>query len=85
MNMARRSINTIASEIERDWTQEKVNYAARPYLDAMYSLGNIEDKYFNDSGRSVVAYFLSNATTWKGEVARRIKKELNLMLKECRR
>jgi hypothetical protein len=34
-----------------------------------------------DSGRSIVAYFLSNASTWRGETAKRIKLELNKMLK----
>ena len=30
-----RPIREIAADIENDW-QEKVNYAARPYLDAMH-------------------------------------------------
>jgi len=34
-----------------------------------------------DSGDSIVRYFLSNASTWRGETARRVKKELNAMLK----
>ena len=36
----------------------------------------IEDNYFLDSGKSIVCHFLANAATWKGETARRIKKEL---------
>ena len=76
-----RPISEIAYEIDKDWGK-KVNFAARPYLDAMYSLSNIGDKFFNDSGKSVVLYFLSNAGTWRGEVARRVKNELALMLKE---
>jgi hypothetical protein len=74
-----RPIYQIADEISRDW--KKVNYAAKPYLEAMYSLDSINDKYIMDSGRSIVAYFLSNASTWRGETAKRIKKELNAMLK----
>jgi hypothetical protein len=74
-----RSLSTIANEISRDW--KPVNYAAKPYLSAMYSLDKITDSYGMDSGWSIVAYFLSNATTWKGEKAREIKKELNAMLK----
>lgn len=70
-----RAINEIAREIDKDWG-EKVNYAARPYLDAMYSLRNITDAFLLDSGKSVVLYFLANASTWRGETARRIKKEL---------
>ena len=74
-----RSISQIASEISRDW--KNVNFAAKPYLQAMYSLDSINDKYGLDSGRSIVAYFLSNASTWKGEKAKEIKKELIAMLK----
>lgn len=76
---APRSIKTIAAEIRQDWA--KVNYGAKPYLDAMGSLDKITDKYYADSGSSVVAYFLANATQWKGEKARTTKKELNKMLK----
>lgn len=73
----------IASLIEKDWSKQGkgVNYAAKPYLDAMYSMKKITDKYFYDSGESVVAYFLSNATSWKGEVAKAVKLKLNKMLK----
>lgn len=74
-----RPISQIASEISRDW--KKVNFAAKPYLDAMYSLDSINDKYGMDSGKSIVAYFLSNASQWRGEKAKEIKKELNKMLK----
>jgi hypothetical protein len=74
-----RSLSEIAREIKRDWGN-KVNYAAKPYLDAMMTLDSIDDNYMFDSGRSIVAYFLSNAGSWKGETAKRIKKELKGML-----
>jgi hypothetical protein len=74
-----RGISAIAYEIQRDWKQ--VNYAAKPYLQAMYSLDSINDKYGMDSGRGVVARFLSNASQWKGDTAKRIKDELKKMLK----
>jgi hypothetical protein len=76
-----RSLNTIAHEIRNDW--KKVSPYAIDYLDAMETLDSIDDKYIADSGRSIVAYFLSNAQSWKGETAKRIKKELNQMLKEA--
>ncbi len=75
-----RSIETIANEIRRDWGV-KTNYAARPYLQAMYGLNSISDNYGCDSAKSIIAYFLSNASSWKGETAKRIKKELNAMIK----
>ena len=74
-----RPLNVIAQEIMRDWN--KVYFGAVPYLSAMLSLNSIEDNYINDSADSIVRYFLSNASTWRGDVARRVKKELNNMLK----
>ena len=75
-----RSLQTIATEIKQDW--KNVNYAAKPYLEAMSQLNKITDNYYLDSGTSIVSYFLSNAGSWRGEVARRVKAELNKMLKE---
>ena len=74
-----RPVYVIAAEIRKDWGK-KLNYAAKPYLEAMESLDSINDKYYLDSGRSVVLYFLSNAGTWRGETARRVKAELKAML-----
>ena len=73
-----RPINTIAKEIKADW--KKVYFGAVPYLDAMYQLNSIDDNYYYDSGKSVVRYFLSNASTWRGDKAREIKAELKAML-----
>lgn len=69
-----RPLYEIASEIELTW--KKVSPHARPYLEAMFSLTVISDNYGADSGTSIVLYFLSNATSWKGDDARRIKAEL---------
>lgn len=74
-----RKISEIASEIKMDW--KKVNFAAKPYLDAMFSLKSIEDKYYFDDARSIITYFLCNASSWRGEKARQIKAELKGMLK----
>ena len=75
-----RLIWQIAEEIKKDWP--KPNYAAKPYLDAMSELRSLDSAYFYDSAPSIVAYFLANASSWRGETARRIKAELNVMLKE---
>ena len=72
-----RPLNEIAYAIRKDW--EKVNYAAVPYLDAMEQLESIDDNFYADNGRSVVLYFLANASTWRGPVARSIKKELKYL------
>jgi len=72
-----RPIYEIAAEIRADW--KKVNYAAKPYLDAMRSLDKITDNYGYDTGESVVLYFVSNARSWRGEVAKRVKAELKAL------
>ncbi len=72
-----RPIYEIAREIEGAWA--KVNYAARPYLDAMKECADINGMYYADTAKSVVLYFLANAGTWRGEDARRIKAELKGM------
>jgi hypothetical protein len=74
-----RPLHTIANEIRADWKQPY--FGAVPYLDAMQTLDTIEDKFFFDSARSVVLYFLSNASTWRGDTARRIKAELKTLAK----
>jgi hypothetical protein len=75
--MSTRPLYVIAQDIRANWP--KVNYAAVPYLDAMATLETIEQNYYFDSGRSVVLYFLANAGSWRGDVAREIKKELKAM------
>lgn len=79
MNQNVRPLSEIAAEIRKDW--KNVSPYAKPYLEAMESLNKITDNYICDSGYSVVMYFLSNAGTWKGEVAKRIKAELKTMAK----
>jgi hypothetical protein len=76
-----RSLNAIAREIAREWRdpktgQSKVWFGAKPYLDAMMSLDSIDDMYGCDSALSIVAYFLANASTFRGDAAKRLKAEL---------
>lgn len=71
-----RPIHEIAREIRRDWKVENVYFGAVPYLEAMRSLEGIDDTYGCDPASEIIAYFLSNAKTWKGETARTLKNEL---------
>jgi len=73
-----RPIYEIASEIRRTW--KKVNYAAVPYLDAMREISSIDDNYMYESAKEQVIRFLCNAGSYRGDDARRIKKELRAML-----
>lgn len=77
--MDKLSISEIAAIIAGNW--RPVNYAAKPYLEAMFSLQTVNDKYGFDSGKSIVLYFLSNAGTWKGETAKAVKAELKKRVK----
>lgn len=82
-----RPLRVIACEIYADWPAVRImdattaQHPAAPYWNAMLQLDKITDKYYEDSAKSVVLYFLSNASTWRGETARRIKAELKGMVK----
>ena len=69
-----RKLSLIAAEIRRDWS--KPYFGAVPYLSAMAELHGVDETYGYDNGRSIVLYFLSNATSWRGATARRVKAEL---------
>lgn len=75
-----RPLSEVANEVYETWS--KVNYAAKPYLQAMEGLDLITDAYGADSAASIVRYFLSNATGWRGEDAKRIKAELKAMVQD---
>jgi len=74
-----REIRTIANDICKDW--QKMPYSAKVYIEPMYSLITVNDNYGLDSARSIISYFLANASGWKGERAKAIKLELKQLLK----
>lgn len=84
-----RKLWEIAQEIGADnpspeaapWIMTAAGIHARPYYTAMLDLNDITDTYICDSAKSIVLYFLANASTWRGETARRIKAELKEMVK----
>jgi len=73
------TLAAIASVIRRNW--RPVYFGAKPYLDAMGSLHSVNDNFGCDPGREIVNYFLANAQTWKGRVAKAVKAELNKRVK----
>ena len=77
-NLKGMTIDEIAFLIRKDW--KNIDYTAKPYFQALEGLDN-NGNYGADSGLSMVAYFLCNASKWKGDVAREVKKELNARLK----
>lgn len=78
--LAENNLTSIARFIFQDW--KNVNFGAKPYLDAMLKLNKITDDYHEDSAKTVVTYFLANATGYRGENARTIKKHLNKLCNE---
>lgn len=78
-----RRISEIAVDITKHWPEPY--YGARPYLGAMLSLSDLSDHYGADDAEDIVLRFLCNASKWRGPEAKRIKSELNTMLKEHKR
>lgn len=75
---AERTLREIAIEIKQLWP--KVYFGAVPYLDAMMQIrGGADATYGCEDGKTQIIYFLSNAATWCGEDAKRIKAELKKM------
>ena len=83
--MKMRPIYQIPAEIKKTWVNKdgksNVYFGAVPYLSAMFDLGDANDTYGCDSAKSIVVYFLANASTYRGETAKRIKTELKQMFK----
>lgn len=78
--MKKRYLFEIAEDIYQNWPN--ISEGAWPYLHAMQQLCTLKDSFFQDSARSVVLYFLSNSTTWRGPIAKEIKTELKQLLNE---
>lgn len=73
-----RPLRVIAREIWQTW--ERPYFGAFPYIEAMGQLESITDRYYLDPADDIVRYFLSNARTWRGPAAQRIKAELRALL-----
>lgn len=78
-NTQARPLHAIADEIVHDW--RNMYFGAVPYVQAMRRMASVTDAYGMDDGKSIVLYFLSNAKTWRGETAKRVKTELKAMVK----
>ena len=75
-----RPIYMIAQDIRKDW--HKPYFGAVPYLNAMRDITEITDNYGHDTAHSVIAYFLSNASTWRGPKAKEVKAELKALMQK---
>lgn len=72
-------LSQIADIIRKDWGV-RMNFAAVPYVKAMLQITAIDSAYGAESGRDIVAYFLANASTWRGATAHAVKAELRYRL-----
>lgn len=74
------NVSEIAGVIQKNW--QNIHFSAQPYLDAMFEIQDVNENYYHDSAKSIIFYFLSNATTWRGEIARNVKAKLKQLLAE---
>lgn len=78
----------LCKEIRKDWRKSDgssaMYFGAVPYFKAMETMSNINDNFGMDSGKMVINYFLANASTWRGSVAKQVKFDLNIMVKNCK-
>ena len=77
VNLTKR--RAIAQDIKTEW--KKVYFGAVPYLDAMLTLSDKTSNYYGDRAETIVIYFLSNASTFRGERAKELKAELKQIIK----
>lgn len=77
----KRTFAEIARDIRMHW--KNVYFGAKPYLDAMSTIHSCDKNhvYICENAYSITCGFLANASTWRGEDARRIKAELKSMIK----
>ena len=77
------NISDLSRIISRDLQSQgkKVPYNLVPYLDALRQMDSADDVYGVESGKSVIAYALSNMASYKGPTARAVKAELKSRMK----
>lgn len=73
------NLDEIALLVSRAWP--KMSPYAQPYVEAMYCIKTMNDMYGADDAHMIVSYFLCNAESFRGEVARLVKAELK---KRCK-
>ena len=79
------TLGFIARLIRKTWVNKAgtstVYFGAVPYLSAMGDLNSVDENYGMDTGKSIVLYFLSNASTYRGPQAKIVKAELKRRIK----
>ncbi len=80
------NISDLSRIISRDFRSQgkEVPYNLVPYLDALRQMDSADDVYGVESGKSIIAYALSNMASYKGPTARAVKAELKRRMKESK-
>jgi len=73
-DLSKLNLAQLASIIKQDW--KNPYFGALPYLNALSQLNSIADTYYAEEAKSIVLYFISNASTWRGPIAKAVKAEL---------
>ena len=79
MTNIKRPVYKIANEILNDW--KAPYFGAKPYLAAMLTINNELENYGHDTAKSIILYFLSNASAYRGDKAKQLKAELKNLIK----
>lgn len=80
-----RDLNVVANEICRHIGPDVQKYPhAWPYAVALSQLHDLKDEYGYDDGVGIALRLLFNLSSWRGDDARRLKAELNKMIKEVK-
>ncbi|MEO5348895.1 MAG: hypothetical protein H7836_04540 [Magnetococcus sp. YQC-3] len=72
MDLQNKSINQLGAIVAKEWV--KPYFGAVPYIKALQQIN--DGKYLFEDEKTIVIYFLSNARTWKGDIAKEVKQEL---------
>lgn len=80
MDKNKRTFRQIAKDIKSTWLN--VYFGAVPYLEAMLELDttNPDAMYYYDRAEDIALYFLANASTFRGNDAKRLKDELKKLI-----
>ena len=80
MSENKRTFRQIAKDIKSTWLN--IYFGAVPYLEAMLELDTTDPNamYYYDRAEDIALYFLANASTFRGNDAKRLKEELKKLI-----
>jgi hypothetical protein len=79
--LAALKLSELAEMAYNDWPAARSeNHPAGAYLVPLLGLENLQSRYGVERGEGLVRYFLANAGSWRGEIAREVKRELRRRL-----